>query len=688
MAGSGRALACGAGLLAWVAALVPLVLLATMNPPANSPEDSLLPPLAPGSYPAAPRGEVTDVYHGVSVPDPWRWMEELDSPAVADWVARQNALTAGYIAGLPGRDRFATRLRQLLDFERVGVPQREAGVYAYTHNPGTAEQDALWVTDDPARPGRKLVDPLALRADGTVSLGSFRLSPDGRLLAYSLSDGGTDWKTWHLVRVADGGPEPEIIRGTKFTGVSWLRDGSGFVYSRYPSTEAGAGEGGPGEGWDDSRQVALYFHRLGTDPAGDPLVHAVTDHPRREPYGAITEDGRFLVIHLQDGYETNGLHYRRLGGGDSLLTAPVVPLLDGWDARYEFIGNVGDTFYVLTTKDAPRGRVVAIDLADPAPERWRTVVPEQAETLESVDLVGGRLLIQSVRDAHAVVQVADLSGGPLREIPLPGQGTVAGFTASAEDPESFFLYTDFTTPRTLYRLDVGEGVPAVVRKPRADFNPADFVSEQVFITSRDGTRVPLSIVRRRDVVPDGRRPTVLYGYGGFNVSLLPGYSATRMAWIEAGGIYVQANLRGGGEYGEEWHLAGTKLRKQNVFDDFIAAAGWLIAEGYTSPRNLAIWGGSNGGLLVGAVTNQRPELFAAAVPAVGVMDMLRYQEASLNARQWSSDYGLSENPDEFPVLRSYSPYHNALEPRCYPAILVQADANDDRVVAWTAAAYL
>ena len=657
-----------AGLLGWCL-LVLVVILALATPPE---------PMSSGAvpYPPAPPGDQVDNYHGTAVADPWRWLEDVDSPATRAWVRAQNRLTQSRIGGLPGRKGFAASLRRLLDDERQGVPRRENGVYAYAWNPGQAEQDVLRITRDLNDPGTILVDPMAVRADGTVSLGGFELSPDGTRLAYGLSDGGSDWKTWRVRSVATGTDSPEVIAGTKFTGVSWARDGSGFYYSRYPRRADGS--------FDDSQQVAVYFHVPGTDPAGDGRIFAVTDHPTRDPYATVSRDGRLLILLIQDGFLTNGLYYQRFGPGG--LVGPVVRLLNDWDARYDFLGNDGNVLYLLTTRDAPRGRVVAIDLDRPAPADWVTVVPESDLALEAAALAGGTVLVQNIRDAHAELARYSLSGELLGTVKLPGRGTVDSLSGELAEPDAFFRYSDFTTPRRVQRLDAATGkfeqIGAAPAAAAGGDPAATYISEQVFVPSADGTRIPLSIVRRADLDPGVPHPTVLYGYGGFGVSLLPAWSASRLAWVEAGGIYVQANLRGGGEYGEDWHVAGTRLNKQNVFDDFIAAAEWLIDTGVTTPAQLAIWGGSNGGLLVGAVLNQRPELFAAAVPAVGVMDMLRYQTASLNARKWSSDYGLSEDPAEFAVLRAYSPYHNLRPGYCYPATLVQADANDDRVVPW------
>lgn len=621
-------------------------------------------------YPPSRRVAVSDIYHGVEVADPYRWLEDLNADEVRAWIAAQNAHTRRLIDSLPARAYFAARLRKLLNFARFGVPQHEADCYVYTYNTGMQEQDTLWVTSDPAERGRLLIDPNALRADGTVSLSGYRLSPDGKYLAYALSDGGSDWRTWRIRDVTTGTDFPEHLTGTKFTPVAWSRDGRSFYYSRYPTGADGVA--------DDQRQVAIWNHEVGTGQEHDRLVFRITDHPTRNPYPTVSEDGRYLLISVEDGYDSSGLYYLDLhkAGGE------VVRLLDRWDALYEFLGNRGQEFFVRTTLQAPLGRIVAIDLRRPDPSQWREVVAEGQHAIEAASYVGGRLIIRYIVDARAKVVIVDPDRRQVREVALPGMGSVDGFEGPSSRMESFFAYTDFMTPRSVFRLNVASGAASPLHRPVPGIRAEDYLTRQVFVTSRDGNRVPMFIVHRRDVKPDGRRPTVLYGYGGFNVSLLPAYSAARAAWLEAGGIFALANLRGGGEYGEVWHQAGTKLRKQNVFDDFIAAAEWLIREEYTDPAHLAIWGGSNGGLLVGAVLNQRPELFAAAVPAVGVMDMLRYHTASGNARQWASDYGLSEVAEEFYALRAYSPYHNIRPGQCYPSVLVLADANDDRVVPW------
>jgi len=628
------------------------------------------------AYPDTRRVEQNDIYHGVTVNDPYRWLEDIDAEDSKNWVVAQNSVTMPYLQSLPTRAAFATRMRTLIDYERFGIPQQQAGIYVYTHNTGRQEQDVIRVTDDPAEPGRVLLDPNLLAAEGTISVGDFVLSPDGRSLGYSLSDGGSDWKTWHLLDVATGRNLADELHGIKFSGISWSPDSKGFYYSRYPRKAAGS----DAMHYDGGRQVTVWYHVLGEAQDADREVYRVTDHATRNPYATVTDDGLYLIIDLFDGYQANGIYFQTLHDGKP--GPDTVRLLDGWDARYEFLGNDGAYFFFKTTRDAPLGRVIRIDLARPGPEHWQTVVPQTGEAIAAASLVGQTLIVRYIVDAHTRVRIFDLSGGPGGEIVLPGKGTVSGFDGRIDATATFYSYTDFTTPQSVYRYDLETGDSTVINAVARTDDAGGYHSEQVFYESRDGTLVPMYIVQRKDLMPDGRRPTVLYGYGGFNVSLLPRYSSARMAWLESGGIYAVANLRGGGEYGEAWHEAGTRLNKQTVFDDFIAAAEWLIDNGYTVPDRLAIWGGSNGGLLVAAVANQRPELFAAVIPSVGVLDMLRYHLASANARQWSSDYGLSDNAEQFQAQYAYSPYHNVRSGPCYPATLVMADANDDRVVPW------
>ena len=624
------------------------------------------------AYPPTRRIDQADIYHGVRVEDPYRWLEQLGSPGVNDWVAAQNAVSQPWLEALPARARLVERLTRLWNYDQYGarVPEVKGGRYFFLEKKGLQDQAVLyWMPSADAAP-RVLFDPNALAKDATIALSDYVPSPDGRYVAYALSDGGTDWDTWHVREVETGRDLPDLLRFTKFTRVSWTPDAASFYYSRYPAKPDGSG--------DDQRQVRVHHHRLGTSQDADPVVFEITDHPRRNPSAAVTDDGRWLVYTIFDGYTANAIYVQDRTRED----APVVRLLDAWDGLYEFLGNQDEVFYFKTTRGAPRGRVVAVTLSTPGPGAWREVVPEQPERLAEASLVGGHLIAHYLQDAHSHVRVHRLDGSLRNEIAMPGDGTAAGFPQDLEHAETFFSYTDYFTPPALYRYDVASDTVTCFRRPRADFDPAPYVTEQVFYASQDGTRVPMFITRRRDIPRDGDNPVLLYGYGGFDISLTPGFSSAMAAWLELGGVYAVANLRGGGEYGEDWHLAGTKAAKQNVFDDFIAAAEWLVREGYTRPQRLGVLGRSNGGLLVGAAVTQRPGLFGAALPAVGVLDMLRYHTASANAYQWSSDYGTAEDPVLFAALKAYSPVHNVREGTCYPPMLVTTADRDDRVVPW------
>ncbi len=619
------------------------------------------------SYPPAPRIDHTDNYFGESVADPYRWMEDLGHPDVQSWVAAQNALSEPYLEAIGARPSIVARLTELWDYERYGTPQVEGGTYFFTHNDGLQDQDVLYVAESLEAEPRVLVDPNGFSEDGTVSLAGYSISPDGSHLAYAQSDGGTDWRTWRIRDVRTGSDLDDEIAFTKFTSVAWAPDGSGFYYSRYPQGENGEGDG--------QSSVSIYFHTLDSPQMSDVLVYGIPDYPTRNPYPTVTHDGGYLVVRVSDGFSANALYYRRLDGEGA-----VVPLLDDWDALYNFVGNDGPVFYIHTNKDAPRWRIVAVDIRDPG--RMVDVVPESDHALDQVSLTGGRFVAEYLQDARSAVRVFYVNGNLEREIELPGLGSVSGFAGDPDDTHTFYRLTSFTEPGAVYRYDLATGRSALWKRARATFDPDAFTARQVFVESRDGTQVPMFLVHRSDLDVSTPQPTLLYGYGGFNISLTPSFSVSRLVWMERGGVLAIANLRGGGEYGEAWHEAGTKTRKQNVFDDFIAAAEWLIDQGLAAPNTLAIQGGSNGGLLVGAVTLQRPELFGATLPAVGVMDMLRYHTASQNARSWSSDYGLSENEEEYRALRAYSPVHNVRTGVCYPPTLITTADHDDRVVPW------
>jgi prolyl oligopeptidase len=621
-------------------------------------------------YPVTAQAHVADDYSGNKVEDPYRWLENLDAPDTRAWVVAQNNLSQPQLEAIPQRAWVKERLTQLWSYERFNTPVKEGGRYFYLRNDGKQNQSVLFVMDSLEAPARVLLDPNEVSADATVAISDFTPSPKGDMVAYALSDGGTDWQIWSFRRVSDGVDSPDTLRFTKFWGVAWARDGSGVYYSRYPALANGRG--------DDAGRPAVYFHKIGEPQESDRLIYAVTDHATRVPSARVTEDGRYLVITLFDGYDRNGvslLDLRQPG-------AKVTPLLYAWDALYTFIGANGDHLYFHTTKDAPLRRVIEVEARKPAGSGWRTVVPEDSVALDEATYVGGRIVAKYVKDAHTVARVFKVDGAVVAEVPLPGMGTVEGFFGEGSQTETFFSYTDYLTPAQIYRYDITANKAELWKKATIAAATGKYVTEQVFYFSKDGTRVPMYITHRRDLVRDGSQPFLLYGYGGFNVSLTPTFRASVLAWLEMGGAYAEANLRGGGEYGEAWHQAGTLQNKQHVFDDFIAAAEHLVRERYTRPAKLGIHGRSNGGLLVGAALTQRPDLFGAALPAVGVLDMLRYHTASANARQWSSDYGLSEDPEQFKVLYSYSPVHNVKKGMCYPPTLITTADHDDRVVPW------
>ena len=623
-------------------------------------------------YPATATVDHMDVYHGVEVADPFRWLEDdvRESDAVKNWVDAQNEVTFAYLETIPERDIVKKRLTELWDFERYGMPYKEGGRYYYSHNDGLQNQNIIYVKSGLDAEAELLIDPNTWSDDGTVAMSSYYPSPDGRHVAYLIQDGGSDWRKARIMEVDSGKVLDDELDWLKFTGLSWAGDGSGFYYSRYPETLEE-------EKFQSlNMNQAVYFHRVGTPQEEDVLVFASPDNPEWGHWASVADDGEHLVITVWKGTDDR---YQILHQDLTDPDARPEYLVEGFDHDYSFVGKVDGELFFRTNRDAPRNRLIAIDVDDPNPERWREVIPQADEVLDGVSLVGGRIIADYLQDAQTVVKVFDPDGNRSGTVNLPGIGTANGFAGKFDDPETFFTYTSFDTPPTVNRLDVGTGEVTVFRKPEVGFDSDDYVVKQVFYTSKDGTRVPMFISHHEDVEPDGNTPTVLYGYGGFNVSLTPSFSVTSLAWMEMGGIYAVANLRGGGEYGKEWHKAGTRLDKQNVFDDFIAAAEYLIAEAYTNPSKLAIFGGSNGGLLVGAVTNQRPELFGAAIPAVGVMDMLRFHEFTAG-RFWVDDYGSSENPEEFEALYAYSPYHNARPGTEYPAILVTTADTDDRVV--------
>ncbi len=625
---------------------------------------------APLVYPKAKKVDQVDDYHGVKVADPYRWLEDTDSADTHAWVEAENKVTFGYLDKLPYRQAIRDRLLKLWNYERFTAPEQEGGRYFYQHNNGLQNQNVLLVAESLNAEPRVLLDPNTLSSDGTVALAGTAISDDGKLMAYGTETSGSDWQEWHVRNVDTGKDLPDVIKWVKFSGASWTKDAKGFFYSRYDEPQQDTMMRGA------NYFQKLYYHRLGTTEAEDKLVYDRPDNKELGFSGSVTDDGHYLVITVWEGTSPkNRLYYKDLSQPD----APVVKLLDDFDAQYQFIDNDGPVFWIQTDLEAPRGRLIAIDTQHPERANWKTVVPQGADKLESASAVDNQFLLGYLKDARAEVRVYDLKGNFLRDVDLPGIGTAAGFGGKRKDKETFYAFTSFISPTTIYRYDPEAGKSSVFRQPKVDFDPALYETKQVFYHSKDGTRVPMFLTYKKGLKLNGENPTLLYAYGGFDISLTPYFSVPNLVWLEMGGIYAQANLRGGGEYGEEWHLAGTKAKKQNVFDDFIAAAEWLIANKYTSTPKLAIRGASNGGLLIGACLTQRPDLYGAALPEVGVMDMLRFQKFTIGWA-WTSDYGSSDNAEDFKWLYAYSPLQNLKPGTKYPPTLISTSDHDDRVV--------
>ena len=628
------------------------------------------PPSPKLEYPKAKTVDQVDDYHGTKVADPYRWLEDTDSPDTLAWVQAENKLTFSYLEQIPYRQAIHERLTKLWNYERFEVPEQHGGRYFYQHNTGLQNQSLLLVADSLNAAPRLLLDPNTLSTDGTVALSAHAISDDGKLLAYGTAASGSDWTEWHVRDVDTAKDLPDLLKWVKFSGASWTKDGKGFYYSRYDEPKQGA----PLR--DANYFQKLYFHRLGTAQSEDQLIYERPDNKELGFAGAVTDDGRYLIITVWQGTSPkNRLYYKDLSQPDS----PVVKLLDDFDAQYQFIDNNGPVFWIKTDLDAPRGRLISIDTRTPERATWKTLVPQAADTITNASAVDDKFLVEYLKDARTEVRVHDLQGKFLRSVDLPGIGTAQGFAGKRTDKETFYSFTSFTVPTTIYRYDPKAGASAIFRRPKVDFDASRYETKQVFYPSKDGTRIPMFLTYKKGIKLDGQNRVLLYAYGGFDISLTPQFSVSNLVWLEMGGVYAQANLRGGGEYGEDWHLAGTKLHKQNVFDDFISAAEWLIANHYTTSSHLAIRGGSNGGLLVGACLTQRPDLFGAALPAVGVMDMLRFHKFTIGWA-WTSDYGSSDDPDQFKALYAYSPLHNLKPGTKYPPTFITTADHDDRVV--------
>ncbi|MCC5663016.1 prolyl oligopeptidase family serine peptidase [Nostoc sp. CHAB 5784] len=632
----------------------------------------------PLTYPSSHKSNQVDNYHSTLVADPYRWLEDPDSEETRAWIEAQNQVTFGYLSEIPTREKIKQRLTKLWDYEKYGIPFKEGESlqdgsterYFYFKNDGLQNQSVLYTLKTLDDQPKVLLDPNKLSEDGTVALSGLSISEDAKLLAYSLSASGSDWQEWKVRDVETGEDLQDHLKWIKFSGASWTHDNQGFFYSRYDE---------PNEKTqleDVNYYQKLYYHQLGKPQSEDALIYHRPDQKEWGFSGGVTEDGRYLIISIWLGTDSKNLVFFKD------LTNPnaeVVELINQFEADYSFIDNDDSVFYFRTDLNAPRGRVIAIDSKNPAPENWREIIPQSAETLESVGILNNQFVADYLKDAHSQIKIFDLKGEFIREVELPGLGSAGGFGGKRHDTETFYSFTSFTTPGTIYRYDMVTGKSTIFRQPQVDFNPNDYETKQIFYHSKDGTKVPMFITHKKSIKLDGNNPTYLYAYGGFNASMTPGFSVSLLVWMEMGGVYAMPNIRGGGEYGEEWHQAGMKDKKQNVFDDFISAAEWLIANKYTKTEKLAIAGGSNGGLLVGACITQRPDLFGAALPAVGVMDMLRFHKFTIGWA-WTSEYGSADNPEEFPALYTYSPLHNIKPNTAYPATLITTADHDDRVV--------
>ena len=624
------------------------------------------------AYPETRRVDVVDTLHGTPVPDPYRWLEQdpRTAPEVRQWIDAENKVTMAWLGEVPQRDKIRARLKTLWNFERFSPPDEDGGRFWYTHNSGLQNQGVLFSLDPKTGETAPVLDPNGWSTDGTVALTGTAASDDGKYLAYARSSAGSDWREWRVRDLATGRDLDDRLEWTKFTGAAWTHDGKGLFYSRYDA---------PAEGQRFqavNKDEKLFYHRLGTTQAEDTLVYYRADQPDWDYYGQVTEDGRYLVVSVHKGTDPNDrVLYKDL----SDPYGQAVDLISTFDNEYEFLGNDGSVFYFKTDLTAPKGRLIAIDVKSPDPKNWKPLVPESTEAIEGAQMAGDLFVVSYLKDAVTQVRLYKTDGSHVRDVTLPGLGSAFGFGGKRSSTAVYYLWTSLNAPPAVYRYDLASGESKLWKRPQVGFNPDDYQVTQVFYPSKDGTKVPMFLAHKKGLKPDGNRPTLLYGYGGFKISLTATFSPARLAWMEMGGVFAMPNLRGGGEYGDAWHKAGALKNKQNVFDDFSAAAQWLIDNHYTKTERLAIQGASNGGLLIGACMTQRPDLFGAALPAVGVMDMLRFQKFTAG-RYWVDDYGSADDPDMFKVLFAYSPYHNLKAGTKYPATFVTTADTDDRVI--------
>lgn len=621
----------------------------------------------PLNYPETRKSDHVDVYFGVEVPDPYRWLEDDNSAETAAWVEARNEVTFAYLENIPFRDKIRDRLTEIWDYPRYSSPFRAGKYYFYFKNDGMQNQSVIYIQEGLDGEPRVFLDPNTFSEDGTVALSSLSISNDDRYFAYGISRAGSDWVEVKVIEIETGNELDDLIKWIKFSGIAWR--GDGFYYSRYDEPK-------PGEALSGKNEFhKVYYHKLGTPQSEDKLVYMNPDFPLRNYGVSVTEDERFLILYETETTSGNALYVQDLGKRNPKF----VKIVDGFDHDYSVLDNIGDQLLVQTNHNAPREKLVLIHPDKPQPENWTVVIPEKEEVLRGARLIGGRIAATYMQDATSRAYLYDFDGNLINEVNLPGIGSMSGFSGKKEDNIAFYTFTSFTFPSTIYKFDVAANKSEVYRASEIDFDTDGYETKQVFYTSKDGTQVPMFITHKKGIKLNGKNPTLLYGYGGFNVSVTPSFSISRLILLENGGIYAVANIRGGGEYGKEWHESGIKLQRQNAFDDFIAAAEYLIDEGYTSPAKLAIQGGSNGGLLVGVCMIQRPDLFKVALPAVGVMDMLRFHKFTIGWA-WVGDFGSSDNEEEFHYLLGYSPLHTLQDGVEYPATLITTADHDDRVV--------
>lgn len=618
------------------------------------------------TYPETKTVEQTDDYHGTMVADPYRWLEADTAQAVEEWVKTQNQATFDYLEKIPYREKIEERLTELVNYPRYTSPFRAGEYYFFYKNDGLQNQSVIYIQKGLDGEPEVFIDPNALSKDGTVAINIIGISQDDKYIAYSQSEAGSDWSQMRVMEIAGKKQLPDVLKWVKFSGAGWHKDG--FFYSRYPEPKSGEELSG------NNLYHSVYYHKLGDDQSRDKLVYEDRQNPNMYHFCSVTEDGKYLILNAAPGTDGYATYYKNLEtDGD------FVPLFEGYDHKSNVVDHVNGKFLALTDIDAPKYRLVEIDPNNPAKENWKEIIPESEDLLQSVATGGGKLFANYLKNATDRFYQLDYDGGNKKEIDLPGLGSAGGFSGKKEDKILFYTFTSFTYPNTIFKYDLATGQSELFNKTSLQFNPEDYIEKQIFYKSKDGTPVSMFIVHKKDLKMDGKNPCYLYAYGGFNISLTPSFSATRIVLLENGGVFAMPNLRGGGEYGEEWHKAGMLLNKQNVFDDFIAAGEYLIAEQYTSREKLAIAGGSNGGLLVGAAMTQRPDLFAVALPAVGVMDMLRYHLFTVG-KGWIPEYGSSDDPANFKNLLSYSPLHNIKDGVTYPSTLITTGDHDDRVV--------